>query len=127
MGLKRKPEPFNRRDALKLWHRVSLCHVIEAGPDLTARQFVILTTVYLEAGPHTVRSLAVRLNVTKAVVVRALDTLSRYRFIARTPDPRDRRSVLIRQTGSGGAYLSQFADQIRQEMMPSEPQRIAVA
>ena len=127
MAFKRKPESMNRRDALKLWHRVSLTNVIESGPDLSARQFVILTTIYLEPGPHTVRSLALRLKVTKAVVVRALDTLSRYRFIARTPDPRDRRSVLIRQTGSGGAYLSQFADQICNEMAPVPTPRIVAA
>ncbi len=117
---------FNRRDALALWHRVTLQSVREAGPDLTARQLAVLTTIYLEHGPHTVRSLALRLNVTKAVITRALDTLSRYRFITRTPDPRDKRSVIIRQTGPGGSYLSQFADQIRGEVSLSA-RRISAA
>lgn len=116
MRLTGRTGQFNRRDALSLWHRVTLQGVREAEPDLTTRQLAILTTVYLEHGPHTVRSLARRLNVTKAVVTRALDTLSRYNFIARTPDPRDKRSVVIRQTGPGGAYLSKFADQIRGEI-----------
>lgn len=107
---------FNRRDALSLWHRVTLQSVREDGPDLSSRQLAVLSTVYLENGPHTVRSLARRLNVSKAVVTRAIDTLSRYKFVARTPDPRDKRSVIIRQTGPGGAYLSRFADQIRGEV-----------
>lgn len=116
---------FNRRDALSLWHRVTLQSVRESGPDLSARQLAVLSTVYLEHGPHTVRSLARRLNVSKAVVTRALDTLSRHRFVARAPDPRDKRSVIIRQTGPGGAYLSKFADQIRGEVSLSSRQIVA--
>ncbi len=116
---------FNRRDALSLWHRVTLQSVREAGPDLTSRQLAVLSTVYLEHGPHTVRSLAQRLNVSKAVVTRAIDTLSRYRFVARTPDPRDKRSVIIRQTGPGGTYLSNFADQIRGEVSLASRQIVA--
>jgi excinuclease ABC subunit A len=42
---------------------------------LTARQTALMLTVYLEAGPHTVRALAQRLGVGKPAVVRAIDTL----------------------------------------------------
>ena len=85
-------------------------------PDLTSRQSAVLTTVYLEAGPHTVRSLALRLNVTKAVIVRAIDTLAGHQFVARRPDPRDKRSVVIVRTARGSGYLTRFADTIRAEM-----------
>ena len=108
---------LNRRDALRLWQQVTLGNIQDAGPDLSARQIAILTTVYLESGPHTVRSLAAKLGVTKAVIVRALNTLSRYKFVARATDPDDKRSVLIARTGPGSAYLSRFADQIRQEIL----------
>lgn len=108
--------PVNRRDALALWHRITIGNVQEEGPDLTARQLAILTTVYLEEGPHTVRSLATRLDVTKAVITRGLDTLARYKFVARADDPRDKRSVIVKRTGPGSNYLSHFADQIRTEM-----------
>ena len=121
------PKRPSRRDALSLWHDVTLGSVLQDGPDLTTRQFAVLTTIYLETGPHTVRSLAVRLNVTKAVITRALDTLSRYRFVARAPDPRDRRSVVIRQTGHGAAYLSQFAEQICDRLAPVKPAIAAVS
>lgn len=117
----------SRRAALRLWHEVTLDSVIEDGPDLTTRQFAVLTTVYLENGPHTVRSLAERLQVTKAVITRALDTLSRHRFVVRAPDPRDRRSVVIRQTGPGSAYLSHFATQIQDHIMPEPPNLAAVS
>lgn len=107
---------FNKRDALSLWHKVNLETVLETGPDLSSRQLAILTTIYLETGPHTVRSLAVQLGVTKAVVTRALDTLSRYKFVYRKPDPRDKRSVVITRTGPGSTYLSRFAENICSEM-----------
>lgn len=101
---------------LSLWHRVTLEHVISEEPDLTKRQFSLLTTVYLEGGPHTVRSLAARLNVTKAVITRALDTLASYQFIQRREDPRDKRSVIIVRTARGSTFLTRFAQTIRAEM-----------
>ena len=85
-------------------------------PDLTSRQLAVLTTVYLEQGPHTVRSLAQRLNVTKAVITRALDTLAGYSFVERRPDPRDKRSVVIVRTARGSTFLTRFAETIRAEM-----------
>ncbi len=110
------PVKYNRRDALSLWHRVTLGSVLASGPDLTTRQLAVLTTIYLEPGPHTVKSLAEQLNVTKAVITRALDTLSRYKFVCRRDDPRDKRSVLIQRTGPGSNYLSQFGEQICREI-----------
>ena len=50
--------------------------------------------------------------MTKAVITRAIDTLGGYRFIERVSDPRDKRSVVIKRTGPGSAYLSRFAEQI---------------
>jgi len=107
---------LNRLDALSLWHRVNLDSVLDDVPDLSARQMAILTTVYLESGPHTVRSLAARLDVTKAVITRGLDSLSRLGFVSRETDPADKRSVLIQRTGRGSKFLSQFADNIRRQI-----------
>ena len=106
---------FNRAEALQLWHRVNLGSVLEAGPDLSARQMAILTTVYMEAGPHTVRSLAQRLQITISPVTRALDTLGRYGLVDRASDPTDKRSVLVQRTAQGSRYLSDFAERIRFE------------
>lgn len=107
---------MSNRDALRLWHNVCLDNVIAQAPDLTPRQLVVLTTIYLEPGPHTVRSLAAKMNVTKAVITRALDTLEKYLFVERSDDPRDKRSMIVRRTARGSVYLTQFAETIRGHM-----------
>lgn len=115
---KYNPNPvtrLSRHQALSLWQTVTLGSVLDTGPDLTSRQFSILMIVYLEQGPHTVKSLAETLNVTKAVITRALDTLGRYKFVTRSPDPRDARSIIVQRTGPGSAFLTRFADRICHE------------
>lgn len=106
------PVKFNRKDALSLWHDISLQNVRETGPDFSSRQMVILTTIYLESGPHTVRSLARKLNVTKAVVTRAIDRLEGLSFVRRCDDPKDKRSMIVERTAKGSNFLSRFADDI---------------
>lgn len=111
----RGQDKLSRSESLRLWHRVNLGSVLAEAPDLSTRQFAILTTVYLEPAPHTVRSLAARLQVTKAVITRALNTLGRHGFVSRGPDPRDKRSVVVHRTAIGARYLSNFAEQVRHE------------
>jgi len=124
-----KQDILNRAEALQLWHRVNLGTVLAHGPDLGARQMAILTCVYMEARPHTVRSLALRLRVTKAVITRALNTLGGYGFVDRGPDPQDKRSVLVRRTAIGSRYLADFAQRIRFEAQtlktPQQASRVA--
>jgi len=115
-GVSRHTVRMNNGEALSLWHRVVLENVMADSPDLTNRQFAVLTTVYLETGPHTVRSLAARLDVTKAVITRALDTLSSYQFIKRGPDIRDKRSIIVMRTARGSNFLTRFAETIRSEV-----------
>jgi len=93
-------------------------------PDLSSRQMAILMTVYLEENAHTVRSLADKLKVTKAVISRALDTLTRYGFVERAPDLRDKRSIIVKRTSGGILYLQRFADIIQSE---SEVEIISLA
>jgi len=107
---------FSRTDSLALWHHVTLQTVRQKGPDLTTRQLALLMTVYLDEGPHTVRSLAAHLRVTKAVISRAIDRLCKYDFIMRAPDPEDGRSVVMKRTPAGIRYLQNFADIIQTEM-----------
>ncbi len=75
------------------------------GPDLSARQLAVFLIAYLEEGPHTVRGLAERLDVSKPAITRALDRLGELDLARRRPDPRDRRSVLIQRTPRGRALL----------------------
>ena len=121
---------LNRADALELWHRVNLGSVLSAQPDLSARQMAILTTVYMETGPHTVRSLAGCLDITISPVTRALDTLGRHGLVDRGPDPADKRSVLVHRTAQGSRYLSDFAERIRfeaQDLKATKPNSTKVA
>jgi len=110
------PVRFNRKEALALWHDVTLNTVLSSDPALSPRQMVILTTIYLEAGPHTVRSLAHKMELTKSPVTRAIDQLEARKLLRRCADPRDKRSILIERTPYGTNYLSRFADDIRDNL-----------
>lgn len=100
------------QDALEVWRGALADSVRDDRPDLSARQLAILLTVYLTPPPHTVRGLAALLNLKKPAVTRALDKLSVLGFIRRTPDERDRRSILVQRTVKGSVYLSEFAEHV---------------
>jgi DNA-binding MarR family transcriptional regulator len=98
--------------ALRLWQNVSLAIVHDARPDLTNRQLTILLTVYLEPPPHTVRGLAARLQVTKPVISRALDSMGEKKLVKRRRDETDRRNVIVQRTVEGSLFLEALADLI---------------
>ncbi|NDF12239.1 MAG: MarR family transcriptional regulator [Proteobacteria bacterium] len=109
-------QPGNR-EALALWHKVLLESVKAGSFDLSARQVTLTLTVYLEAGPHTVRSLAAQLGISKPAVCRAIDTLSKHGLVARKEDKQDRRNVFIERTETGRTYLTQFSESILNHLM----------
>lgn len=94
---------------LNLWRAATVQSVRRDGPDLTARQMGLLLTVYLTTPPHTVRGLAIALNISKPAVTRALDRLCTLGFLRRKVDDEDRRSVLVQRTVKGSVFLSEFA------------------
>jgi DNA-binding MarR family transcriptional regulator len=122
-----RPSRLSSTLALALWKDVTVASVAGDMPDLSARQTAVLMCVYLEEGPHTVRSLAARLKVTKAVISRAIDRLKSYNYILRADDPRDRRSIVLRRTPDGINYLRAYASLIQREMpdglSPGRPSR----
>jgi DNA-binding MarR family transcriptional regulator len=80
--------------------------VASDGPDFSARQLSVLLKVYLEPGTeHTVRGLAAALNVSKPAITRALDRLQDFDFTKRETEASDRRSIIVRRTPKGTAYL----------------------
>jgi DNA-binding MarR family transcriptional regulator len=95
---------------LRLWHDVNLHMVRDDEPDLSVRQISILLTIYLEAPPHTIRHLAAKLNVSKPVITRALDSMGKLELVSRRRDEQDRRNVLVQRTVKGALYLERFAD-----------------
>jgi DNA-binding MarR family transcriptional regulator len=96
--------------ALKLLHDFSYTLVRDGEPDLSARQLVVLLTVYMETPPHTVRGLASKLGVTKPVITRALDTMGRIDLLSRRRDEADRRNVVVQRTVKGSLYVESLAD-----------------
>jgi DNA-binding MarR family transcriptional regulator len=67
--------------------------------DFTLRQVAILGVIADEPGPHTIRGIAARLQLSKPVVCRAITTL--WQLIERRRDPRDRRNVFLLLTLDG--------------------------
>ena len=98
--------------ALRLWQQVTLSEVRDDAPDLTTRQMAILLTIYLDPPPHTIRGLAARLDVTKPVITRALDTMGALKLVSRHRDERDKRNVLVKRTVEGALYVERFGDAI---------------
>lgn len=98
--------------SLRLWQQVTLSQVRDGTHDLTMRQMAILLTIYLDPPPHTVRALAAKLEVTKPVITRALDTMGAMKLVSRHRDAQDRRNVLIRRTVEGALYVERFGDAI---------------
>lgn len=99
-------------EALNLWHMVTLGLVREDSHDFSARQISILLTVYLEPPPHTVRGLAAKLQVTKPVITRALDTMGRLELVSRRRDEADLRNVIIQRTVKGALFIERIGDLI---------------
>ncbi|MHC5654778.1 MarR family winged helix-turn-helix transcriptional regulator [Stappia sp.] len=110
MGIEIRPA-----QALRLWHDVTMSLVTDGDQDLTSRQMAILLTVYLEPPPHTVRGLAARLDVTKPVITRALDTLGAMKLLSRRRDEADRRNVVVTRTVAGALYLERIGDTITEK------------
>lgn len=75
------------------------------GPDLSARQLGVFLTCYLQEGPHTVRGLALGLNVSRPAITQALDRLEELNLAKRVVHTFDRRSVNVKKTMKGGEFL----------------------
>jgi DNA-binding MarR family transcriptional regulator len=98
--------------ALQLLRQISLGQVLDQAPDLSMRQTAILLTVYLDPPPHTVRGLATKLNVSKPVITRALDTMGMMKLLTRHRDDRDKRNVLIKRTVEGALFVERLGDAV---------------
>ncbi len=114
-GLRNMAMRFSSTQSLQLWHDVALAQVKDDEPDLSVRQICILLTIYLEAPPHTVRDLAGKLDVSKPVVTRALDSMGKLGLVSRRRDEEDKRNVLVQRTVKGALYLERLSDLIAEK------------
>ena len=114
-GLRNMAMRFSSTQSLQLWHDVALAQVRDDEPDLSVRQICILLTIYLEAPPHTVRDLAGKLDVSKPVITRALDSMGKLGLVSRRRDEEDKRNVLVQRTVKGALYLERLSDLIAEK------------
>ena len=75
----------------------------------------ILLHIYLVPPPHTVRSLAAILDVTKPMITQALDSMDARGLVRRYRDERGRRNVVIQRTVGVALYLERLGDIIVDE------------
>ncbi len=96
--------------ALSFWHGVSTNALRKMPIDLSARQTAVLLNIYLMPPPHSIKSLAEDLMISKPAICRAIDALEKAKLVKRIRDRGDKRNVLINRTVKGSVYLSEFAD-----------------
>lgn len=96
--------------ALSFWHGVTSTALKQMPLDLSARQTAVLLNVYLMPPPHSIKSLADELMISKPAICRAIDALEKGKLVKRLRDKQDKRNVLIQRTVKGSVYLSEFAD-----------------
>lgn len=82
-------------------------------PDASLRHLAVMVAITTQGHPHTVRSLARDLGMSKPATCRALDRLGHQGLLARQPDPTDRRSVLVVPTAEGRDWLHRAAQDVR--------------
>src|SRR5690606_22999296 len=104
------PVELKPLQALTLLKTLSLEQMRDQMPDLTTRQAAILLTIYLEPPPHALRGLAAKLDVTKPVITRALDTMGLLDRVSRHRDEKDKRNVLVKRTVAGALYDERLGD-----------------
>ncbi len=96
--------------ALSFWHGITASALKKMPLDLSARQSAVLTGVYLKPGPHSIKSVADELGISKPAICRAVDRLEAAKLLRRSRDKQDKRNVILQRTVKGSVYLSELAD-----------------
>ena len=117
-----EPVPQEVMDKLGQARAMILLAMAGQGTDLSLRQMAVLLNVYAGKPPHTVRSLSECMQVPKAAVTRALDTLSQKGFVRRKRSEDDRRIVFVQRTVAGAVFMREFADR----MLDAEKENVNV-
>lgn len=104
--------PGVNRKALTFWQQV-ITDMLPAGTiDLSNRQTALMLQVYLQSGPHTIKTLSGNLGISKPAICRAVDMLSVQGWVKRRRDEQDKRIVYVEPTPEGANYLGQFSRSI---------------
>lgn len=96
--------------ALHFWHGINAAALRQLPLDLSARQSAVLLSVYLSPGPHSIKTLADALDISKPAICRAIDVLEQAKLVKRARDRNDKRNVMLARTPKGIGYLGEFAE-----------------
>ena len=88
----------------------------EAGADTTMPQYRVLS--HLATGPMTLSTLAKQRRVSLQSMSELVQVLVERGWIARTPDPRDRRQHLLHLTDQGRSHYERAQDNTLQRLVP---------
>ena len=88
----------------------------EAGEETTMPQFRVLA--YLAPGPLTLSALARKRRVSLQAAGELVQTLIERGWVARTPDPADRRQALLQLTDQGRQHYEQAHLGMMQRLVP---------
>lgn len=88
----------------------------EAGEDTTMPQFRVLA--HLAGGPMTMSDLAKRRRVSPQTMSQLVQVLVERGWIARAPDPSDRRQSLLQLTDHGRSHYERADAQTLQRLAP---------
>jgi DNA-binding MarR family transcriptional regulator len=90
---------------------------------MTATQRLALIEIAV-VGPLRLHDLAARMDTTDATASRAVDALEEHRFVARRPDPVDRRAIQIAVTAKGRRWSDRRRAQLH-DLLAELPPNVA--
>lgn len=93
---------------LDSWMRGLIFHLRSGEPDLTNRQMAIMLLIHSEPSPYSVGDLAGHLQLPGARISRSLEMLSALGLVTRDRDPLKRRTVRVKITPKGMAFVDTF-------------------
>jgi DNA-binding MarR family transcriptional regulator len=76
--------------------------------DLSVPQLAIFLIYYLDDGPHSLGSLAERLEIERPTISRAIDRLCQLDLVDRKRDTTGCRTLYVKQTIKGSAFLQEL-------------------
>lgn len=113
------------RYAIRRFSEFSQAAVTEAG--ITSQQHQVMLGIKALGArqPVVIRALADWLRLRHHSVIGLVDRLQRRGLVRRTPNPQDRRYVVLQLTRAGEALLSELTKAHRRELRAAAPSLVA--
>jgi DNA-binding MarR family transcriptional regulator len=99
-----------QHNELGRWYNMLAAILSQMPHELSLRQWLILSHIYLLEGEHSIKNLAYVFDLPKASVSRAVSSLVRYGLIKRRKSDADKRNIYLHRTMKGISFMNQFND-----------------